>query len=78
MQSFVCQDVVDFLGFALDAQNSEVQLEQVELGNDSLIINKTLQELSLSDEIKVLSINMNGKNNYNFTGVLLLNPEMFS
>lgn len=67
-QSLVRPDVVDFLGFALDAQNSEVHLDQVELGKDSLIINKTLQELSLSDDIKVLSIIRNGKHNYNFTG----------
>ena len=42
--SLVRPDVVNFLGFALDAQKSKVLLDLVELEKDSLFVNKTLQK----------------------------------
>jgi voltage-gated potassium channel len=75
VQTLLRPDVMDFLGFALDIENQDWALEQICLPEDSGMVGKNLQELQLSNYLKVLALIRNGERHFEITGETRLEAQ---
>ncbi len=68
-------DVMDFLGFALDIDNDDWALDQIQLPDRSAIAGKKLSELHLSSFVKILAVIRKGERHFDVSGETFLQEQ---